>query len=307
MKFDVLVNDDFCKYSNESTLIGIDNAKLLSIVNDFEDGNWRYRKFQDFLWNNIKETALTQLERKALIGNEGEIISKAVNRLRLIEDPNDEYNGKGGEVGEIILYGIMKQHFKALPIVPKIFYKQNRQDFAKGSDSIHIIIENEDTFSLWFGESKFYNGLSNSQIDKVIESISNSLELEKLKKENAIIVNTNQFNDYEEISDSLREKIQNLLSEDTSIDSIKPILNIPILLVHECSITQKFTEYNELYRDEIIEYHKERATTYFKKQIAKCSSIHKYSEIKFHLILFPVPSKDTIEKKFLEIAWANRY
>jgi hypothetical protein len=31
---------------------------ILSLVNDFENGNWRYDKFQNYIWDNIAETAL---------------------------------------------------------------------------------------------------------------------------------------------------------------------------------------------------------------------------------------------------------
>jgi hypothetical protein len=55
------------------------------------------------------------------------------------------------------------------------------------------------------------------------------------------------------------------------------------------------------YRNEIKQYHKDRAESYFKKQVKKCSkSIFKYSEIHFHLILFPVPEKQPIVDKFIK-------
>lgn len=304
IEFEVLINDDFFRYCNNDTLIGIDNAKLLSIINDFEDGEWRYKKFQNFIWNNIKDTALNEKERQSLIGDEGSIIERAVSKLRLTNSSN--YKGKGGEIGEIVLYGIMRRHYKALPVVPKIFYKQNINDFAKGADSVHIVVENEDEFSLWFGESKFYNGINNTQIDKVIESVSNSLQTDKLKKEKSIIIGLNDINEFDEISENLKSKILELLSEDTPIDKIKPILNIPILILHECGITKNETELKDEYKESIIEFHTERATKYFEKQIKKCSSIHKYSEIKFHLILFPIPDKSKIEDKFLKIAEAYK-
>ena len=52
----------------------------------------------------------------------------------------------------------MKHHYGALSAVPKIFYKQNVQDNAKGADSVHIVLNNND-FSIWFGEAKFYPNL----------------------------------------------------------------------------------------------------------------------------------------------------
>ncbi len=52
----------------------------------------------------------------------------------------------------------------------------------------------------------------------------------------------------------------------------------------------------------IIEFHKKRAESYFKKQIAKIGDLSMYSEVKFHLILFPVPLKKAIVDKFVSIA-----
>jgi len=300
MKFEILIDDFFSKYTTDNSLNPIANKKILTIVNDYEDGVWRFEKFQKFIWNNIKETALSIQERNSLVcEGEDSVLTEAAKKLRLIEDPNDDYNGKGGEIAEILLYGIMRNHYNALPVVPKIFYKQNRQDFAKGADSVHIVIEDNDNFSLWFGESKFYNSIENARLQKVVDSVNESLKLEKLKKENSIITNISDLDLFSEISDEMRNKIKLFLDQSESIDTIKPILNIPILLVYECEITKKATDFNVKYKDEIIEYHKDRATKYFEKQILTCSTIHKYSEIKFHIILFPVADKKQIEDKFI--------
>ena len=110
----------------------------------------------------------------------------------------------------------------------------------------------------------------------------------------------------DEISNNLKSKIIELLSEDTSMDKIKLILNIPILILHECQITKDETELKDEYKENIIKFHKDIATKYFKKQIKNCSSVYLYSKIKFHLILFPVPDKSKIVDKFLTIAKAHK-
>lgn len=306
MKFQILIDDKFYNYCLDSKLTPIDNKQILSIINDYEDGKWRFEKFQRFIWNNIKETALSIQERDSLIGEgEDSVLSESAKKLRLIDDPEDKDNGKGGEIAEILLYGIMKNHFGAIPVVPKIFYKQNRQDYAKGADSVHIVVEDNDNFSLWFGESKFYNSIENSRLQKIVDSVKESLKLEKLKKENSIITNISDIDRLTTIPNSLKLKIKKYLSQDESIDMIKPILNIPILLLHECKITEKASEANSDYHNQLISFHKDRATKYFEKQINTCADVHKYSEIKFHIILFPVASKKEIEDKF--ILKANSY
>lgn len=308
MNFEILINDEFSNYNLDNNLTPIENKNILSIINDFENGVWRFDKFQKFIWNNIKETALSIQERNSLI-SEGEdsVLTESAKKLRLIDDPLDKDNGKGGEIAEILLYGIMKNHYGALPVVPKIFYKQNRQDYAKGADSVHIIIEDATTnkFSLWFGESKFYSNIENARLQTIVNSVHESLKLEKLKKENSIITNISDLDHYNEISDELKKYIRNSLSQNETIDAVKPVLNIPILLLHECEITKSKNMLNDDYRNEIIEFHKTRATEFFKRQINTCSGIHMYSSVKFHIILFPVADKKNIIDKF--ISKANSY
>jgi hypothetical protein len=305
MDFHILIDDIFSLLTTDKTLTPIERKRVLSITNDFEDGKWHSERFQKFVWNNIKETALSYKERIALIAEgEDSILTEAAKNLRLSESDADV--GKGSEIAEIVLYGIMKHHYKALPIVPKIFYKQNTQDNAKGADSVHIVVEGDNDFSLWFGESKFYNGIENARLDIIIESVKESLSLKKLKKENAIITSVSDINEFPEIPDDLRKRIIESLSQKQPIDKIKPLLNIPILLLHECSITKAETHLSAKYISSIKEFHKERATTYFRKQIEKCKNVDLYSEIKFHIILFPVPEKAPIVNKFIAKATTLR-
>lgn len=303
MKFEIIVKDIFDNLKFDTTLTPTNNKQVVGFINDFENGSWRFDKFQNFIWDNIKETALSYSERKALIDKgEGSVLSQAAKNLRLIETTN----GRGSEIGEIALYGIMKNHYKALPIVPKIFYKQNKKDEAKGSDSIHIVIESENSFSIWFGESKFYNSIENARLDEIVKSVKDSISLEKLKKENSIITNLSDINDFEEISNELKIKIKSSLAQDESIDNIKPILNVPILLLYECEETKKQDSLSDEYKNKIIEIQKDRATAYFAKQIEQCKEVHLYEKINFHIILFPVADKGKIVDTFILKAKAHR-
>lgn len=300
--FEILIDDNFLEeLIPTTTLSPISNKSILSIVNDFEDNNWRYKKFNQFIWNNISQDALTKEERDSLIESPDSILEKAASRLRIIQYKNGNDEKTGGEIAEILLYGIMYSYYKALPIVPKIFYKQNKNDFAKGSDSVHIVVEDNDNFSLWLGEAKFYKNIENSDLDKIVASVHNTLSTDKIKKENSIITGLSEFDKYD-INETVKNKIRALLNEDTSIDKIKPILHVPIILLHECGITASSNEMSEDYKERIIAKHKERAKSYFAKQIEKCKDITKYSEIKFHMILFPVPNKETVVDKFIKRA-----
>ena len=299
MEFEILINNTFSDINSDDTITPIENKSVVSIINNFEDTEWRYNHFQNFIWDNIAETSLSHKERESLVNNHHSLLTYAAKNLRLSDKAGDI--SKGSEIAEIVLYAIMKHHFNALPVVPKIFYKQNAQDNAKGADSVHIIIENGNDFSIWFGEAKFYNSIEDARIAEIITSVENSLSTEKLKKENSIITNVSDI-DLLIGDEPLRNAIKAALSPRESIDIIKPKLHIPILLLHECEITQKQNTISDEYKTELIEYHKNRAESFFRKQIDKLSTIPYYSEIKFHLILFPVPLKKTIVDKFVSIA-----
>lgn len=299
MNFEILIDDSFANFNVEKGLSPIDKKKLLSIINDFEDGKWRYNKFQNFVWDNITETALSYRERQSLINQPLSQLTEAAKKLRLTDKDGDI--SKGSELAEILLYGIMKLHFNALPVVPKIYYKQNPKDNAKGADSVHIVINNDD-FTLWFGEAKFYNSIDDTRLGTIINSVENSLKTDKIKKENSIITDLQDI-DYLIADEELKIKIKEALSTKESIDSIKPKLHVPILLLHECELTKVSNESSDKYKEALIAQHKERAQAYFKKQIDKFGTkLYKYSEITFHIILFPVPIKKNIIDEFVSIA-----
>jgi len=308
--FEVLFDDFFIELNPETTLSPIEKKTVLSVINDFQDGHWRKSKFQEFVWDNIAETSLSYKERIALINRPSTSLIESAKKLRLTDKEKDE-KGKGSELAEIVLYGIMKHYYSALPVVPKIFYKQNVQDNAKGADSVHIVVDMENkTFSLWLGEAKFYNSIDDNRLGSIVQSVENSLQSDKLEKENSIITSltdlemyfkdgSNNFKDVEQ--EALYNSIIDYIKRGESIDKVKPILHIPILLLHECTITKNCNELSEDYRNKIIAYHKDRAESYFKKQIDKFSRlIFKYDEIHFHLILFPVPEKEPIINAFIQ-------
>jgi len=197
-----------------------------------------------------------------------------------------------------VLYGLMRHKYKALPVVPKIFYKQNSQDNAKGADSVHISLKPGGDFSLWFGEAKFYNSIENARLGEIVNSVKNSLKTDKLKKENAIIVNLHELDDLG-VEPGAIEDIKAALSNQESIDNIKSKINIPILLLHECALTRGAIELSDDYLKQVKNHHHERAQAYFKKQAKALRDVFRHEEVCFHLILFPVPQKEAVVKRFI--------
>lgn len=294
--FDVLIDDSFVNICTESGLSPIENKTVLGFANDYEDGDWWYEKFQDFLLDHIVEVGLTEKERNSL-GPHSQM-KKSAKQLRL--------DSTGGEIGEILMYAILREWYGALPIMPKIFFKENVNDPAKGADSVHIVIK-DDNFEIWFGEAKFYNDISDTRLYEIVNSVNESLNKDKIRKENSfIITGKSDIKSFKEISEEMKDKILKTLDDSTSIDKIKRILHIPILLLYECQLTkQSIQDCNDETKlkdhlDKIKEYQKERATSYFKKQINKCKEVNLYDKIQFHIILFPVPEKEKIVNMFTE-------
>lgn len=299
--FEVLIDDCFAKLLPNCSLAPIDNKHILSLINDFEDGKWRSSKFHQFIWNNVAQTALSAEERKSLADESSSLLIRSAQNLRLTDQDKEECEniGRGSELAEILLYGLMKEYFKALPVVPKIFYKQSAKDNAKGADSVHIVIE-DGSYTIWFGEAKFYNSLDDARFDMIIKSVEMTLQTDKLKKENSIIVGVRDIDDLID-DENIRKCIKHDLDNKNSIDELKPKLHIPILILHECTITQNQKNLTDDYKEKIVKYHKERAEAYFKKHLAKLkNTINLYEKITFHLVLFPVPSKKDIVDKFVK-------
>lgn len=268
----------------------VENKNLLVYLNDFESSKWRYSYFMDFIFDNLCETALSEDERSKLVDQGFSSLRKAAKNLRISTD-----SGKGSELAEILLYGVMKHHYKALPVVPKIYYKQNSQDNAKGADSVHIVLDENTQFSLWYGESKFYIDLWEA-MKSAITSIKDMISDSKLRKENSIVTSMGELKGLLQ-NEELYVAVKQKLSSDTSLDSLKPILNVPILLLHECSVTNRYTTFSQQYIDEMKDMYQEKAYRFFEKLDKECGCITWYDSITFHLIPFPVPSKKQVRNK----------
>lgn len=295
----------------DTSLFDLDNTfsntqRMISITNDFENGKWRMRKFLTFIIDNLTQTALSQEEREKTIGNPYSALTYAIDHLRKAkknaEGKENDDKGKGGEIAEILLYGIMRWYYKALPVVPKIFYKQNDNDNAKGADSVHITVDDtNNTFSLWLGEAKFYNSIDPQRLDQPVKSVLNALTSVALRKECSIVCS---LKDIDGLVDNaaILSQIKNALSASTSLDRIKSHLHIPILLLHECDITSATTDFTDEFKEKLINWHSLCAKIYFEKLNAKNEtekySIYKFNTIHFYLILFPVPNKEEIVNKF---------
>lgn len=301
IKFDIIYDNSLLKYGIQNNFNKENSIKF--IVNDFEEKKWRMNRFITFLFDNLKFTALSKKEREDLIDGSLSTLSAAVSNLRKINLQSDEV-GKGGEIAEILLYGIMQTNFGALVAVPKIFYKQSTNKYANGADSVHIVIDNADNFTLWLGEAKFFQELSSNNKKNLAESIKNTISKAAIKKENSIITNLNEIQQELAGNQVVLHKIKNKLSDSISIDEIRPILNIPIMILIECPITSHEIQITEDYKSKIINSNKAKIDSLVKKIENECKDVDKFEDITLHFMFFPVPSKKSVIDNFWKKAEA---
>lgn len=297
MPLDFHINLDLSLADINPDLLHAQNKSILALLNDFEDGIWRNSRFQNFIWDSVAETALSSDERKSLINKSMTALTRCAMRLRCMNNETSDKIGSGGEIAEIFMYGVMQNHFGALPIVPKIFYKQNAKDTAKGADSVHIVLT-EDDFRLWFGEAKFFNSIENARLNEVLASVEASLDSEKLRKETSIIVASRDLPTLIE-NNEVRREIESFLNQDRTMDQIRKKITIPILIIHECPITKSSASMSDKYLSKIQNHHKSQAMKYFEKQDERLKNLSSYESLKFVFIVFPVPEKKPIVDEFL--------
>jgi len=305
-KFDVAFQGDLMSFCPDIDVSVIDGREVLSILNDYSDKKWQKQKFLNFIWNNIALTALSKQERDKLVDSSYSTMIAAAKKLRLLDRTNGDQDTEGSELAEIILYGIMHHHYGALPVVPKIFNKQNAQDNAKGADSIHLVPDDAGDFSIWHGEAKFYNSIDDVRLPKIISSVLTSLEKSAIVNENRIMSSSGDLKIYLKDNPELLAKVLELLDDEASLDPIKARLNIPILLLHECKITSSHQEMCEEYVKQVLDYQRVKASQFYKKLHKKADKddikntpVINFDKITLHFIFFPVPDKKAIVSEFL--------
>lgn len=110
----------------------IDKHYFLIIANDYESYRWRYDKFIDFLLDYISDNALSAREREACINKPRSMLRQSVRNLRTVQkNQQDEIDEKGGEIGEILLYGIMKKYYNAFRLFQRFFINRIKMIMQK--------------------------------------------------------------------------------------------------------------------------------------------------------------------------------
>ena len=249
----------------------------------YESGEWNYREFIVWLQRHIPEFSLTPKEL-ANFNDPTEFFAIATKAARLLHDREKKLDKKG-EIGELILHGLIKDIYKTSPLVSKVYYKSHPSDNVKGFDCVHVIFDNsnQEITSLWLGEAKFYTDPKKA-IDKAFLSVTGFLEARKMQKEFLTI--RNHFDDSHEAT----KQAEILMSEFASLDEIKAKLCIPVLIAYESPATKIHDKISDEFLEELDKEIQEHIYTFlgkFKLEV----------DIDIHVFFFPLRDK----KKALEV------
>lgn len=255
----------------------------LTLCAGFERGEWRNDQLADHMMEWLPEFSLNHSELNE-IGHH--------NALRLIKKAakivyQTEKYGRRGEFGEILLHIAIRQVYKTLPAVSKIYYKSSANETVKGFDAVHVV-RKDDGLELWIGETKFYKNLAKAIYD-VSKEIVDHLETDYLKSEFILI--KNKIDPLWPEADALKE----LLHENTSLDKVFKQVCIPVLLTYDSVIVNKSKiedqEYKNNIRNEVLVAYmdmREKLNAEYKTRFDQAFPLT------VHVILIPLKEKNEL-------------
>lgn len=205
------------------------------------------------------------------------------NDKSLSDDIHDKYLRRG-EFGELILHLLLRDFHSTTPLLSKIYFKDSFGHAVHGFDAVHI---QEDTRTLWLGESKLYTN-GKLGIKALIEDIKEHFKSDYLNSEFLII--SKKIKHFDNIPE--KDHWLNLMAKSTKLIDQLSSINIPLLCTYSCDIFSKHDdEVSEEFCNEYL-YEMRELKDYF-------DSLNDHplkSKLNIILFLFPVKNKNEIVK-----------
>lgn len=262
--FKIIVHDD----SSIPTLLGI--------CAGFENGEWRGQRLADNLFNCIPDFCLSYSEVHEVDSTEW--MDKLRKSVAMIYN-SPKYKSRG-EFGELLLHYILKDFYKTIPAISKMYFKDGPNETVKGFDAVHVIENDEGLLDLWLGEVKFYKNASQA-IKDVIPEIEEHFAHDYLRTE--FIAITNKLDK----ESPFYEKLSQLISPNTSLDEIFERICVPVLITFNSKVIDKHVKYTDAYKEE-MRTEMEKYFNQFETQFEKLGI-----DIEVHLFLLPLKTKET--------------
>ena len=240
----------------------------------YENGSWRCERLVEHVMEWLPDFALSPSEAKSIGShNAVQLIRKAARSVY----STDKYKSRG-EFGEMLLHILMRQVFKSIPAISKIYYKDGANEIVKGFDAVHVVDTGED-LELWLGEAKFYKDIRRA-IKDVVNELRKHLDSEYLRNEFTFIGN--------KIEDSWShsEKLKDLMHRNRSLDDTIKRVCVPVLLTYDSPTVAKHNIANDDYLSDLKEEISKHYETFRDTELPNC--------VRIHLFLLPLNSKSEL-------------
>jgi hypothetical protein len=201
-----------------------------------------------------------------------------------IDDELEDKYLRRGEFGELILHLLLRDFYRTVPLLSKIYFKDSLGHAVHGFDSVHV---QEDTKTLWLGESKIYTD-GKKGLKELINDIKEHFKADYLDSEFMLISKKLKH------LDNVPEKDYwlALLTDSRTLKDRLSTINIPLVCTYQCDI---FSNHDDETKDEFIaDYLAEMKTL---QQYFNEKNDHPLkANLNIILILFPVQNKTELVK-----------
>jgi hypothetical protein len=255
---------------------------ISSLCAGYECGKWRSSQLAEHTMEWLPEFCLTASELKSLKpGNAFSMIKKAARMVYQTE----KYKSRG-EFGELFLHMILRQIYKSIPAISKIYFKDSVNHTVKGYDAVHIV-QIDGKLELWLGEVKFYNNATDA-IRDVIAEIQEHTKQDYLRNEKILLANKI------DPDSSFYPTLSRLLDQNTSLDELFDCACIPILITYDSGTLKKHNKTTDDFNKEL----EEEVLAIRQKIEEKTSNLN--LPVKIHLFLLPLQEKSVLIQKLDE-------
>jgi len=254
----------------------ISEATLKAYHVGFEQNKFRLTPLVDVLVRVIPEFAFGYQEGSTLLLTDA--WDKLRDAARLIYT-SDNYNNRG-EFGEIVLHLLLRDFCGTIPLISKIYFKDNRNSAVKGFDGVHIQIC-ETLKKLWLGESKIYTNGRSGVLD-LAEDVKKHLKQDYLRSEFSLI------------STKIPEKIPEreywikLLDKHQTLDNIFGSICVPCVCTYSSNL---FKNYQDVTKEYLQDFKKESH-----KLKSDFDTVNAVTDVEIILMLLPIESKKDLVK-----------
>lgn len=194
-----------CREGFERVFIPIEISNTLDLKNpnqlkayclDTDSSKISYESLIRFIQKNIDKYVFSRVKiDKYIQNNESNLLAyDASTYLREIKDNDD--SGKGGELGEILLYIFLESVCNAPKLLSKYELKTSNNHYVNGADAVHLLYMENDgrpRYQLIIGEAKTISELKIA-IDKAFSSISSCDKRKEIELIESAVLGC-QFND----------------------------------------------------------------------------------------------------------------